>query len=592
MKLLVIIAGMLALISGAGYAYYNWHLYLQASMYAEGYSLSSSAREQIASFHTRHRSFPHDNLQAELPPEHTLFGTSVKRIRVIRDGALVVEFSAELDNHTMVFTPGLNARGDGLAWHCASDSIPRKVLARLRPHCDYTPETPEGLLVQAIANRDLQAAKSQLRAGARTEAVVNGNTPLMLAARIGDARFVRLLLEAGAAVDHARHWAERRTPLMVAVSSEHAEIAMLLLSRGASPDRKDYSGRTALDYARLTDARNGNQRFELLVAAGQNPRFAGEVVDVERVAEKALPGERGVAHTGVDRSQLQVLHSKLKFAVESCHAKRLVTLLREVNVYEASDQIDGQPVSAQIVKPECSAKLKSYLEAKPVWLKSVRAAMATAIERCDVETTDVMLRDHPTLDLSELHQNQSLLGQAVHSGCPELLNLIIRKRDLVADFHSDVLVTVIQQVSQQSLLKTISVLINAGAELNTRDAYGRTPLATAIAYGQPVVAKYLLGAGADVNMRTENGSTPLIEAAKKGNVYLVDDLLSKGADVHASDSLGRTALHAAVAGKQRRIVTQLKTFGANPRQRDANGVDAVVMAESFGFEGLRAALLQ
>lgn len=570
--------------AGAGYSYHSRQLYIQAALYSEAFSLTEAAKSQVADYFALNKVLPHDNDQAALPPSHAIYGTSVKRVSVVRDGVLVVEFTKDMDSDQLVFIPKIDDKTNEISWHCSSDSISQSILSKLRPTCTYTPETQVGVLMRAITDQNLELMSKQLSASVDLDTVVNGNTPLMLAARIGNASAVQLLLDAGAPVDHKLISAQRRTALMVAVNQDHADVAALLLSRGASIRRKDYSGRDALDYARQVDKRNGDERFELMLAAFDQP--------VTPLAS-ALPATGAAIETAVERRQrLQVLHSKLRFAAGSCHVKRLITLLRENQSYSELDEIDGKLVAAHYVKPQCIAPLQTYVRNKPIWQDAVYAAMETSIEKCDSKSAEAVLRDNPDLALTRKRDGESLLVKTVHAGCPKMLNLFIRARDLDGKLHSDVIVSAIEQVPQRSLLKTVSVLIQAGADVDAENDLGMTPLSAAVALEQPVVAKYLIDAGADVNAVTKNGSYPLIEVAKKGYLHLVRELILRGVDVDATDGLGRTALHVAVAHGQKHAVAFLLEAGADRRRKDRNGIDAVVMAEIYGHESIHTALLK
>ena len=96
-------------------------------------------------------------------------------------------------------------------------------------------------------------------------------------------------------------------------------------------------------------------------------------------------------------------------------------------------------------------------------------------------------------------------------------------------------------------LKTVGLLIGAGADVNARDANDWTPLFKA-AYnheldtGYPLVVKALVDAGADVNARIFYGLTPLMLAAGGGEAAVCEVLLNAGADVKATNDGGRSAL--------------------------------------------------
>jgi ligand-binding sensor domain-containing protein len=84
------------------------------------------------------------------------------------------------------------------------------------------------------------------------------------------------------------------------------------------------------------------------------------------------------------------------------------------------------------------------------------------------------------------------------------------------------------------------LLIDRGADVNAKDARGRTALHLA---DQREVAEKLLASGADVHARDGTGLTPLhaVCCRSSGNAGLVELLLDSGADVNAVDSDGRTA---------------------------------------------------
>lgn len=66
------------------------------------------------------------------------------------------------------------------------------------------------------------------------------------------------------------------------------------------------------------------------------------------------------------------------------------------------------------------------------------------------------------------------------------------------------------------------------------------PLGFAAAYGNLEIVKLLLEKGADINGKTAYGDSPLIKAAERKNNEIVEFLLSEGADVNQPNDFGKT----------------------------------------------------
>ena len=587
MRFLII---LLAMAAAGGGALHSWHsrtLYVRAALLSEGFSLSAPAKLRVADHYVRHGVMPHDNGDAGLPPPKSLYGTSVRRVAINRGGVLIVDFDEEIGRESMTFTPSVSTVSGLLDWRCTSDSIEPGVLERLRPACDYLPATRESRLMHAIANRDVARVGELLAEGALPDAVVNGNTPLMLAAKVGDTRVVRALLAAGAHVDNAALNFERRTPLMVAITSDNADVVGLLLGRGASVTRKDHRDRNALDHAVATDRRLGGERYTLLVSARFNPRFAGAGGDAAPVT--AADAARAAAER---ETALVALHDELRGAARACHVQRLASLLREEGDLASPELVAGEPLATRTRKPACRDELAAHLPTKASYREARAARLRAAIGACDTRRVDAMLAADADLGVLAGSGGRPVpFEQAIVSGCTDIASLMIRARDLEGRLDDDVLLHAIRRAPQDALVSLVGVLIAANADVDARDADGRTPLAEAISLEQPVVAKYLVDAGADVDAPTAGGSRPIVEASKKGYEHLVTQLIRGGADIESRDAYGRTALLAAVAGGHQRLVDSLVRSGADVRRRDENGIDAVLLAESRNLRGIRTLLV-
>ncbi|KAL2136013.1 hypothetical protein VTI74DRAFT_5900 [Chaetomium olivicolor] len=127
------------------------------------------------------------------------------------------------------------------------------------------------------------------------------------------------------------------------------------------------------------------------------------------------------------------------------------------------------------------------------------------------------------------------------------------------------------------------LLLEKGAGVNSKDEFGRTPLAqlTLSVYKfqscewdlLPVpdgrrehIARLLLEKGAEIEVEDQDGQTPLMLAAKGGSADVVRVLLEKGAKVDAKDSQDRTALDCAIQVGHKNVVRLLLEAGAEDKR--------------------------
>ncbi len=81
-------------------------------------------------------------------------------------------------------------------------------------------------------------------------------------------------------------------------------------------------------------------------------------------------------------------------------------------------------------------------------------------------------------------------------------------------------------------VETARLLINRGADVKTQSHDGETPLHVAAALGDLEFVRLLVAQGAEVRAETRTAETPLLRAAQKGRLAIAEFLIAKGADVN------------------------------------------------------------
>ena len=394
-------------------------------------------------------------------------------------------------------------------------------------------------LARAAENASLAMVETLLAAGADVNAAQeSGLLPVMTAARTGNADVVRALIAHGADVNAVVR-ETGSTALMWAVSEPHSAIVRLLLDAGAEPAASTVKGFTPLMFA----ARNGDvQMARALLAAG---------VDVNAPSTDGTHVLPFSIVSGQDAFALFLLDEGADpegemNGVRALHAAAggVGTWLREWYARHGGNRLYSRPgrsrLGAERRLPLVEALLargadpNARITASAMIMSYIGYPRKGAFEPFACGTGD--LRGATPLWVAAFDMN----GASRTFGVGES-----------------------RTSSNAEILRT---LLAAGADQHLTTADGTTPFMAASGLGRSTytprqprgvrspsaeeAVSVLLEAGADIDAVNEADFTALHGAAFRGLNEVVEYLVAQGADIDARDFRGRTAYRMAEGSKQ------------------------------------------
>jgi uncharacterized protein len=145
----------------------------------------------------------------------------------------------------------------------------------------------------------------------------------------------------------------------------------------------------------------------------------------------------------------------------------------------------------------------------------------------------------------------------------------------------------------------IQKALSGGADVNTKDREGMTPLMHAALRGNPDIVDLLLQKKARVDVTDIFGVTALMQAAWAGHTVIVGKLMACGADPDLQSTIdiprlkkkGVNALIGACMNGNLEVVKLLLARDAKVNQQDAEGQTALIFASKNGYPDVVELLL-
>lgn len=399
-----------------------------------------------------------------------------------------------------------------------------------------------------IPNPDL--VKAMLRKGVPVNQYnLNGQTSLFLAARQDNREIIQLLLESGANPNFpTTYW---KYPLQVALDM----------------DGQDRNKRLADQLRRYGAYRYGRKKpkeppfvpEELIrVDVWQNREIIPEGFDtVLTLFQKYLAagGDVEAKDPGGNTLLFWAIEKGLENVAE-------VLIARGAEVNARSQSGDSPLILAAIYKRKNTLKLLIEVGADCTAFNQLGfTPLHWAATGGDIEGVDLLLAKGANINARNIW-GQTPLYRASSSGPANKapLHLIEKGADLqLTDTHG--LSPLHAACAYDSSIQNARDLIGHGARIDVPDRYGRFPIHVAT---EEAALKLLLDSGADINTKDRSGNTPLIRFVKSQGENQVRFLISRGANIHQGSNNGMTALHEVAWNGNIPILELLLAAGADP----------------------------
>ena len=415
-----------------------------------------------------------------------------------------------------------------------------------------------------------------------------GCSPLLRASISGKSAIVKMLVEAGA--DVCVTDSKGLTCLMLALIASrfgHTETVRYLVGlKEVDVNHEHINGYTALHF----EVQNGHCHVvQVLIDAGADIEAKDEE-GRSAVFRASISGKCAVVKMLVEAgADVRVTDNKgntcLHFAARFGHTEivRYLVDLPEVDVNHADDVTStalhcaARQKHPDVVKVLIDAG--ADIEAQdddgysPLFLPSISGG---------VDTVKVLLRAGADVRVTDDTGNTCLMF-AAHHGHIETVRTLLCMPEVGLDNPGEHGSTALHDAACQGHPDVLQALLDAGADIEAKDAEGRSALLVASSVGEVKSAKVLVEAGAEVCATDDEGNTCLIIAAVFGQIDIVRYLLSlPDVDVHDRDAEGDTALHLAAHHKLPDMVKLLLEHGADKSLCNEAGETALDNAAAGG----------
>uniref|UniRef100_A0A1I8GXM6 ANK_REP_REGION domain-containing protein n=1 Tax=Macrostomum lignano TaxID=282301 RepID=A0A1I8GXM6_9PLAT len=354
----------------------------------------------------------------------------------------------------------------------------------------------------------------------------DGRQVIHVACESGKAHIAKRFIDLGVPV-HAADSSGIST-LMLAAQSGSSEIIEALITRKQQlVEMKDIFGKSALEYAivwdqekvinQLIDAgcnvdnQQKDGRTPLMLAIASTSKSADEVVQtlIEHGCSVDAVTEDGfnAAHVACKYNKLQVLKVLMEKGVSIESLTKSSDSCLTLAVPKGSAELIGLLVDAGLSKSHINCEGHS--------------AVSLGYQRGNEEVLSKLLPVSDS-DVSNKYANgNTLLHLACEGGLKKLIESLLDRDPTLLEAKNSKLETPVHVASRCSKLELVDLLLQRGADINSADEMGETPLFMAISAGNFTICKSILDKKPDLSLLNSEGVSAMAKAYHKGKTSII-----------------------------------------------------------------------
>ena len=426
-----------------------------------------------------------------------------------------------------------------------------------------------------------------------------GCTALRHAAVRNHADAVQVLIDAGADIEVKDE--EGRSPLLVSNCLGHLDIAIMLVKAGADVCVTDNKGRTCLTLAsyyghtetvhylvglkEVDVNHSGDEGFTALHWAGQknHPEVVQVLIDAGADFEAKEEEGRSPLHKACNSGHLDIVKLLVRSGagVRATDNKGVTCLIgasylghtETVRYLVGLKEVDINHVDSTGCTALRHAAVRNHADAVEVLIdagadievKDEEGRSPLLVSNClgHLDIAIMLVKAGADVCVTD-NKGRTCFALASYYGHTETVRYLAGLKEVDLEHADSTGRTALSHAVVANHADVVEVLIDAGADIETRGNHDRTPLLVASQCGNLQVVKVLVKAGADVCVTHDNGDTCLAVAAANGHSETVRTLLClPEVDVNHSNNRGFTSLHRAVLKKHSDVVQLLIDAGAD-----------------------------